>query len=87
MSREVLIAYNFDLSLDIWPHQDHRSEKYASLQELPTNTQVRSDFSSLKFYLFTVCHPKPDLKKKTKNNLYLFFNKIAFGHPTWLLGP
>lgn len=24
----------FDLSLDIWPHQDHRSEKYASLQEL-----------------------------------------------------
>ena len=86
MSREVLIAYNFDLSSDIWPHQDHRSEKYASLQELPTNTQVRSDFSSLKFYLFTVCHPKPDLKKP-KNNLHLFFNKIAFGHPTWLLGP
>lgn len=84
MSREVLIAYNFDLSLDIWPHEDHRSEKHAGLQELPINTQVRSDFSSLKFYLFTVCHPKPDLKKK---NLYLFCNKIAFGHPTWLLGP
>lgn len=82
MPREVLIAYNFDLSSDIWPHQDHRSEKHASLQKLPTNTQVRSDFSSLKFYLFTVCHPKPDLKKEIFTYLLIKL-LLATPHGFW----